>query len=564
MYGKFYNIGLYIINGVYENMKKVDSRSIVIILTIIILCASFVPAIAANKTEDNQQYQSFIDKNAALLVAQAKLRQMKKTTYSITTLHEIVEKDRILCHVFGLEHQGYIVIPAYRDLPPVLAYSFTSSFSSEGDILQNLLKADILTRLDHCAEIPVTIKEDYNDLWNSYLGYDPSIFRDNEFRQWPEPGMTLSGGWLETEWHQNSPFNDFCPIDLVSEERSVAGCPSVAMAQICNYHQTTHNVQLNDTDDYYHAYAGNNYWIDDDHETYDFPSFPELNTYLDTLVLHYQNQIPLTDNDKAALTFACGVAAEQVYHPDGSGTFGVDQAFQAYQRFAFDDIELLDDDNPDVYERVQDNIINGLPVHLAVVNEGWTAGHNLVIDGYNEDGYYHLNFGWGGSYDGWYKLPEELPYELTVLEGVIVDIIDDNDDSDLHGEGVLFWPDIKPGSTVEDSFRIENVGDPGSEIDWEIIVWPDWGDWTFDPISGEDLTSGAGPLTIDVSVDVPNRRNKDYNGYVKVIDIDNSVNSCIIHVSLSTQIPDSSFHFLETFLQRHPYAFPFLRLLLNL
>ena len=546
-------------------MKKIDSRLFAVIAIVIVFCASFLPTIAGGKIENYQQHLQIINKDAALIVVHTKLQQMEKTNYSITTSNEILDdQGHLLCYVFDLHPQGYIVVPAYFDLPPVLAYSFTSTFLDDCTILRDLVTTDILLRLEHSSEIPETIKEENKGLWHSYLGYHSLVLEKYKFHQWPEQGTTFSEGWIETKWHQGSPYNDFCPIDLSSGKRSVAGCPSVAMAQICNYHETTHNVQFNDSDDYYHSFWGNNYWIDDDYETYDFPSFPELNAYLENLVLNYQNQVPLTDEDKASLVFACGVAANQVYHPEASGTFGVDQAFQAYQRFAFDDIELFDEDDPDVYERIQDNMKDGLPVHLAVVDEAWETGHNLVIDGYNSDGFYHLNFGWGGSYDGWYKIPEELPFDLNFLEGVIVDIIDDNDDSNLHSEGVLYWSDVKPGTTVEGSFIIENVGDPGSEIDWEIIVWPDWGDWTFDPISGEELTPENSPLTINVTVDVPNRKNKHYNGYVKVVDVDNSANSCIIHISLITPRTKASFSFFEIFLQRHPYAFPIFRYFLNL
>ena len=45
-----------------------------------------------------------------------------------------------------------------------------------------------------------------------------------------------------------------------------------------------------------------------------------------------------------------------------------------------------------------------------------------MVDGYNTDDFYHLNFGWGGSYNGWYLLPDEIPYGLTVIEGAITDI----------------------------------------------------------------------------------------------------------------------------------------------
>ncbi len=114
----------------------------------------------------------------------------------------------------------------------------------------------------------------------------------------------------------------------------------------------------------------------------------------------------------------------------------------------------------------------------------------MVVDGYDDEGYFHINFGWGGSNDGWYMLPEELPYELTVLEGLIVDIKPNNSQSgDLEGSGVLNWIDVTPGSTITGNFIIKNNGDLGSSIDWRVTTWPSWGNWTFTPESGIDLTA---------------------------------------------------------------------------
>jgi hypothetical protein len=241
----------------------------------------------------------------------------------------------------------------------------------------------------------------------------------------------------------------------------------------------------------------------------------------------------LTKNDKAAINFACGVAATQVYHPTGSGTFGVDQAYDAYKRFNFQEIKLLEGSDPYLFDHLSANMMDALPAHLAIVNEQWNSGHNLVVDGYNSQGFYHLNFGWGGSYDGWYLLPDDLPFELTVIEGVIVDIRDDNSGSNLNGNGTLYWTNVKPESIVAGSFSIENIGLPGSEIDWEIMVWPDWGTWTFNPTSGENLTPEEGYITIDVEVEAPKLK-KHYNGHVKIVNKNNLDDFCIIHVSLTT------------------------------
>lgn len=512
-------------------------KSIVSIIVIFLISVSLFSNMYAARALFVQVEENQIDVISANNVANKKLIQLGRTNYVITNTDEVCNAEgKILFYVFHLMPQGYIVISAYRNLPPVIAYSFYSSFEDqilENSILKDILIADIELRLANIPRLPDELIERRTDYWNKFLSNEPEDLGIAYFQQWPPEGKTLSGGWIETQWHQNAPYNNFCPVDMTSGDRGVAGCPAVAMAQILNYHETINNIAFNDTDDYFHNYTGNSFWIDNDHEEYDFPSFPELNNCLDVLVDHWRNDTQLTDNNKAAINFACGVAATQVYHPQGSGTFGVSQAYDAYQRFNFEEIELLDGSDPDLYNRLSANMMDALPAHLAIVNEQGNSGHNLVVDGYNTEGFYHLNFGWGGSYDGWYLLPDDLPYELTVIEGVIIDIRDDNSGSNLDGSGALYWTNVKPASTVTGSFSIENIGLSGSEIDWEIVVWPDWGTWTFSPSSGEDLTPEDGPITIDVEVEVPNRK-KHFSGHVKIVNKDNLDDYCIIHVSLTT------------------------------
>ncbi len=282
------------------------------------------------------------------------------------------------------------------------------------------------------------------------------------------------------------------------------------MAMILDYYKTTNNVVFNDSDDYHHMYGGNNYWIDNDYVSYDFPSFPTLNEYLTTLNSHYENQTPTTDTDLAALIFACGVAAKQIYGSDGSGTLNVNQALAAYKRFNFTTCTLLHNTDANVYGRLAKNMIDAMPAHLAVVDEGWTSGHNLVVDGYNTDDFYHLNFGWGKSSNGWYLLPNEMPRGLTVLEGVIIDIMYDYVGPQVQCDGSIHLTNITPTATITDSFTVENVGTPGSLLDWEITSYPDWGTWTFTPSSGTSLTPEQGPVTINVSIVAPEKKNREY------------------------------------------------------
>ena len=201
------------------------------------------------------------------------------------------------------------------------------------------------------------------------------------------------------------------------------------MGQIINYLQTTQNTRFDDGDDYFANYAGRQFHIDDDWETYQFPSFPQLNVLLDSVDATFQRGEELSDSLVAAVIFACGVACTEVFTASssyGSGTFYVDQAYNAYQRFGFTDCKLFREPTDEMYETLISNLRAGYPAHLAVENNAGNSGHNVVVDGYREeDGKYHINFGWGGIMDNWFNLPDPggFNYGWTKIEGIILDII---------------------------------------------------------------------------------------------------------------------------------------------
>lgn len=243
-------------------------------------------------------------------------------------------------------------------------------------------------------------------------------------------------GWaqqplLTTQWSQGYPYNQHCPADpLENNEHSYAGCPAVVMGQIINYLQTTQGTRFDDSDDYNTGnYFSRQFNIDDDYVTYDFPSFPQLNEMLDSADARFQRGENLSGSLMGALVFACGVACKQVYSASdlyGSGTYSVNQAFAAYQRFGFTECQLLREADSTMYATLISNIQAGYPAHLAVENSDGTTGHNVVVDGYREsDGKFHINFGWEGYMDNWYKLPDPngFSYGWTNIEGIIVNII---------------------------------------------------------------------------------------------------------------------------------------------
>lgn len=318
--------------------------------------------------------------------------------------------------------QGYLLIGAGYQLFPVVAWSTEGDFG-EGEAWREfmpILSSDLATRIRNI--LPGSPEYlDNQKKWRFWLNYST---HSKDFQQWPPEGTTSTGGWLETNWTQSAPYNNFCPVDGNTGNRSVAGCPATAMAQIVNYHKELHDTRFNNDDDYYHNFGtGNKYWIDDDYASYDFPSWDQLNVYLDTLNVHLTSGFSLKNDDKAALTFACGVAAKQVYSSSVSGTYGINQAFDAFIRFGYEDSKLLYPEDTTLNAHLAENIKIGLPAQLGLVNPEETAGHNVVVDGYNTDEFYHFNFGWGGSANGWYTMPPtSIAYNLTVIEGIVLDI----------------------------------------------------------------------------------------------------------------------------------------------
>jgi len=106
-------------------------------------------------------------------------------------------------------------------------------------------------------------------------------------------------------------------------------------------------------------------------------------------------------------------------------------------------------------------------------------------------------------------------------------------DADLDGKGDLQWTNVEPGETVKGSFEILNIGDSGSELDWKIIEWPDWGNWIFDPEYGKNLTPEEGAVVVNVDVIAPDEGGPDFLGEIKIINEESTDDFDIIPVFLT-------------------------------
>ncbi len=332
----------------------------------------------------------------------------------------------IVAYVADLEPRGFVAIAANSDVAPVVAYSFRSAFPAGGDAkhpLGRMLREDLRLRAQALAEDPQLKRPEVDRLWDLYMAGEADDPDGVTFQQWPPEGTTSTGGWLETTWEQDPPYNSFCPLDPVDGERSYVGCLATALAQIIHYHRQF-DMSFG-PDDSYMTYSG--VWVDADSDLYDFPSFAELNTYLDTVRLKYRDGIALDDTDMAALSFACGLAVGMDYSSEGSGAPVYAARDALLDRLGFHSADLFEGISHASHVTLQENILNGLPALVSISPPDGFGGHAIVCDGYNTRSEYHLNFGYGSVYpaeiaEAWYYLPADMPSRASVIAETIVNL----------------------------------------------------------------------------------------------------------------------------------------------
>lgn len=381
-----------------------------------------------------------ISENSAEKVAQNFLIYREKSNkYLISEISIIKTNTENLFYFAALQPQGFVAISANSDIFPILAYSFRNNLElEEKNLIYFMLKKDVALRLDYFKENR-TAAEKNHKIWNDYIS---NQFSKRDFQQWPAAGSTPTDGWVETQWNQSGVYNSFCPIDN-SDERSVVGCVATAMAMIIDFHKYIGSVSFNDDND---DYSQNGIDIDNHYEDRDFPSFPELNDYLVDLGNHYSSGSDLTNDDKAALSFACGVSVEMWYSSTGSGAWTEEVATALQNKFDYESAEWEDNNGSYFYTQLSNEMINMRPAEMSIYTSGWNNGHAIICDGYNTDDYYHLNYGWGTSNNTcWYFLPEGMPANYSIIGGAVMNI--EGGLAPIYVQGNVNISDVSPVGT---------------------------------------------------------------------------------------------------------------------
>lgn len=277
---------------------------------------------------------------------------------------------------------GFVVMAADDCVQPILGYSLTGKFMTEG-MPENLkwwlhgYSGQIQEAIESKTKSSPSITKQWNDL---IAGKSNSATSE-----------VVVEPLIQTKWNQESPYNSYCP------KGTVTGCVATAMAQVMKYWNYPTQGQGS------HAYTPENH-----------PEYGEQSANFGETTYDWANMTNTygsssTDIQKkavATLMYHCGVAVDMNYGPSsegGSGAYSeiVPSAWVNYFKYAQSASKISRDAYTDSQwiAFLKNELNESRPLYYSGSNTN--SGHAFVCDGYRSDNYFHFNWGWGG-YDGSY------------------------------------------------------------------------------------------------------------------------------------------------------------------
>lgn len=243
----------------------------------------------------------------------------------------------------------------------------------------------------------------------TFLMKQDSVLNSNsalpEHKSWGQNTLCLSTNTqksklLETaDWGQGYPFNSKTPI--IDGTNCPTGCGPTALAILMKYHNWPQTGR------------GSNNHIDPITGTEMSNNFSELEFNWDKLPNHYtEGEYNNSQAEKIAeIMNAIGCAMNARYSLDGTGTWNHSPNYVLYKYFkykipygAYVNSEMSEHasfNSEQLASKFIDEINNNRPILMSAVSN---EGHVFIIDGYNENGDFHINWGWDGIGNGYYPI----------------------------------------------------------------------------------------------------------------------------------------------------------------
>ena len=300
---------------------------------------------------------------------------------------------------------GFVILSADDCETPIIGYSYEGRFDPNNVPvqMQNYLQ-DFVERIQYGIENQIVANNKTAHQWE---------LAKTHKRQYNSKATQVVPPMLTDYWHQGCLYNALCPeLDGPCGHAKV-GCVAMAMGQIMHYH----NYPVTGWGSMSYYNLGSLISANFGNTTYDWASMTDSLTDASS-----QAQIDAV----ATLLFHCGAAVRMKYSADNSlaSTTDIPNAMLRYFNYSrqirLERREQYDDDA--WAELLKDQLDRRQPV--LYIGSG-SASHAFVCDGYDDNGLFHFNWGWGGTGNGFFALNNLNPNgnDFNNANSAIVDII---------------------------------------------------------------------------------------------------------------------------------------------
>lgn len=268
-------------------------------------------------------------------------------------------------YVVNMDGEGFVIVSGDNRVGPVLGYSTDGNYN------------------------PSNVPDGLRWMLDTYARNIETL--GSSAKQSPTEKRPAIPYLIQTKWSQHNPYNLLCPKD--EDGRGMpTGCVATAMAQVLYYWRSPA-----DGTPEIPAY---------DHFDTKFEALPPTTFNWDDMHLTYEyNDSSQSGMEVAKLMKYCGQSVEMCYDPGGSSAYLDPKALISYFGFSAETTELYRSNfTTSQWENfVYDELSAGRPVLYS--GQSLTGGgHQFICDGYDGDGFFHINMGWGGSSNGYYSL----------------------------------------------------------------------------------------------------------------------------------------------------------------
>ncbi len=365
-----------------------------------------------------------------------------------TTL-EKTSRDIIPFYVFSAENQGYVIVAGDDRIVPILGYADEGTFNPD-NMPPNMQKwlEGYKAEIRYAIENNILASPEVQARWQM-LKSGAGIKSQNL--------ASSVAPLIATKWDQSPYYNELCPYDNSQDEATVTGCVATAMAQVMKYWNYPEKGSG------FHSYNHSAYGTlsaNFGSTTYDWANMPTRLTGTSSSV---------QKNAVTTLMYHCGVSVEMNYNvasEGGSGAMTIcsgysdcnvsaEDALKTYFGYknTLQGIHNSDYTSTDWINLLKTELNAGRPIIYA--GRGNEGGHCFVADGYDNNNYFHFNWGWSGENDGYYALSALIPgsggvgggsYDFTDAQRAIIGIEPGTSDPSTQTYNLCLFSDLTMSS----------------------------------------------------------------------------------------------------------------------